>query len=548
MRILVLMLLVGPAFAAETAIHNVTGYTSTATGMREFSVLVISDAGRVVAAGGEALLADHAQAVRIDGNGRSLLPGLIDAHGHMYNLGFLQVSADLTGSASLDEALDRIAAYATANPYSKWILGRGWNQELWPVREFPSASDIDALVEERPVWLKRVDGHAGWANSRTLQLAGIDDDTPDPPGGKILRHASGKATGVLVDNAMSLVESRIPPPTKADIRKLYRTAIATLVSLGLTGMHDAGISVQQAEVYMAMAADSALDMRVYAMLNGNSDTLDAFGEPRRGLGADRLDIAAIKIYADGALGSRGAALLEPYSDDAENRGLPFWSAAELTAMAARGNARGFQVAIHAIGDLGNRMALDAFDAIQHGAPSPLRNRIEHAQVLALQDIPRFASLGVIASMQPTHATSDMNMAEDRIGAERIRGAYAWRRLLEAGARIAGGSDFPVEAANPFFGLYAAVTRQDRNGQPAGGWYADQALSRAEALHAFTLAAAYAAGQEDRLGSLEAGKWADFIIIDRDYFRVPASEIDDIRVLETWVGGERVFNATQGDGS
>jgi hypothetical protein len=310
----------------------------------------------------------------------------------------------------------------------------------------------------------------------------------------------------------------------------------------MTGVHDAGIDIREAEVYMSMADDRELYMRIYAMLSGAGENLDRIGKPIRQYGEDHLDIAAVKLYADGALGSRGAAMIEPYSDDAENRGLPFFTTDELTAFTQKANDMGFQVGIHAIGDRGNRMALDAFDRVQHGAVSPLRNRVEHAQVIALDDIPRFAALGVIASMQPTHATSDMNMAEDRVGAERIKGAYAWRRLLDSGAVLAGGSDFPVELANPWHGLYAAVTRQNRSGQPQDGWYPEQALDRAEALHSFTLAAAVAAHQEDRLGSLEPGKWADFIIIDRDYFKVPAAEIDDIQVLETWVGGKRVFTA------
>jgi hypothetical protein len=293
---------------------------------------------------------------------------------------------------------------------------------------------------------------------------------------------------------------------------------------------------------MSMADDGELAMRIYAMLSGAGANLDAMRQPLRAYGNDRLDIAAVKLYADGALGSRGAALLQPYSDDAENRGLPFYTLDELIGFTQKANDMGFQVGIHAIGDLGNRLALDAFDAVQGGAVSRLRNRVEHAQIIALEDIPRFAELGVIASMQPTHATSDMNMAEDRIGPERIKGGYAWRRLLDSGAVLASGSDFPVELANPWHGLYAAVTRQSRTGEPDGGWYSDQALSRAEALHSFTLAAAYAAHQEDRLGSLEPGKWADFVIIDRDYFEIPASEIDDIQVIETWVGGKRVFTA------
>jgi predicted amidohydrolase YtcJ len=542
MRILIFLLMAGSVFAAQTAVHDITAYTSTATGVREFNVLVFSDEGKILATGDESLLEDYPDAIRIDGKGRTLLPGLTDAHAHMSGLGFLTISLDLSGVPSVSDAVRRIAEYAATAPHSSWIQGRGWNQVLWPVKEFPTAADIDAVVSDRPVWLRRVDGHAGWANSTTLTIAGIDDDTPDPIGGKIVRDDAGKATGVLIDKAMGLVTAHIPPPSKNDIRNAYSRASAYLLSLGMTGVHDAGIDIREAEVYMSMADDRELDMRIYAMLSGAGENLDRIGKPIRQYGEDHLDIAAVKLYADGALGSRGAAMIEPYSDDAENRGLPFFTTDELTAFTQKANDMGFQVGIHAIGDRGNRMALDAFDRVQHGAVSPLRNRVEHAQVIALDDIPRFAALGVIASMQPTHATSDMNMAEDRVGAERIKGAYAWRRLLDSGAVLAGGSDFPVELANPWHGLYAAVTRQNRSGQPQDGWYPEQALDRAEALHSFTLAAAVAAHQEDRLGSLEPGKWADFIIIDRDYFKVPAAEIDDIQVLETWVGGKRVFTA------
>jgi predicted amidohydrolase YtcJ len=339
---------------------------------------------------------------------------------------------------------------------------------------------------------------------------------------------------------MDLVEKHVPQPSKDDIRVTYLKAIESLVALGLTGMHDAGISIAEAEVLISMADNAELDMRVYAMISDAGPNLDAMGKPLKGYGDDRLDIQSVKLYSDGALGSRGAAMIEPYSDDAENRGLAFWTQQELDGFVKKSNDMGFQVGIHAIGDLGNRMALDAFEKAQGGEPSPLRNRIEHSQIIAPEDIARFAKLGVIASMQPIHATSDMNMAEDRIGADRIEGGYAWRRLLDSGAVIASGSDFPVELPNPFLGLYAAVTRQDGGGMPEGGWYPDQALTRAEALHSFTLAAAYAAHCEDRLGSLEAGKWADFIVIDRNYFEVPAAEIDDIQVLETWVGGSRVY--------
>ncbi|HSM29065.1 MAG TPA: amidohydrolase [Woeseiaceae bacterium] len=530
---------------ADTAIHNVVGYTPTADGLREFNVLVVGADGRIVATGDETLLTDIPASERIDGGGLFVLPGLIDAHAHVYTQGFLDVSLNLLGTPSVAVAVARIADYAAARR-TGWILGRGWNQVLWPVQDFPAAADIDAVVADRPVWLERIDGHAGWANSKALEVAGIGADTPDPVGGKIIRDAGGNATGVLVDTAMALVEKHIPDPTRTEIRETYKAAIDSLLPLGLTGVHDAGISKTEAEVYLSMADDGDLGMRIYAMLSDTGPNLDAFAEPIRGYGNDHLDIAAVKLYSDGALGSRGAAMIEPYDDDPENRGLPFYTQRQLDEFVRTANRKGFQVGIHAIGDLGNRMALDAFERAQGGKPSPLRNRVEHAQVIALDDIPRFSELGVIASMQPVHATSDMNMAEDRVGPDRIRGGYAWRRLLDSGAVIASGSDFPVELPNPFHGLYAAVTRQDRSGMPDGGWYPDQALSRVEALHSFTLGAAYAAHQEDRLGSLERGKWADFIVVDRDYFEIPASEIDDIQVMQTWVGGKLVYEAPAGE--
>ena len=539
------ILAAGALANADTAIHNIAGYTSSNEGIVEFSVLVIDAAGRVVATGGDTLLTAHPDAEQLDGGGKTVLPGLIDAHAHVAGLGFLKTSLDLTGVQSVDDAVARIAAYAEEKPRARWITGRGWNQVLWPVREFPSAAQIDAVVDDRPVWLRRIDGHAGWANSAAMQLAGINADTPDPVGGKIVRDDNGHATGIFIDKAMTLIQSQVPRPDKAEGRAAIAAAVETLLSEGMTSVHDAGIGVENAEIYMSMADDGELAMRIYAMTGGAGDVLDAIGKPIYAYGNDHLDIASVKLYTDGALGSRGAAMIEPYSDDPENRGLPFWTQEELDAMVQKANDMGFQVGIHAIGDLGNRMALDAFDKVQGGKPSPLRNRIEHSQIVTLDDISRFAGLGVIASMQATHATSDMNMAEDRVGPQRILGGYAWRRMLDAGVILANGSDFPVELSNPFHGLYASVTRRGRDGEPEGGWYADQALTRAEALHSFTLAAAYAARQEDRLGSLEPGKWADFIVIDRDYFTVPSSEIDDIVVLETWVAGKKAF-ARQAD--
>jgi predicted amidohydrolase YtcJ len=522
-------------------LHSITGYTSTATGdVRDFTVLVFDDDGRIVDTGNDELIARRSDARQIDGRGKFVLPGLIDAHAHVANQGFLNVQLNLAGTGSVEDAIEQIAAYAKANPGSGWITGRGWNQVLWPVQGFPTAAHIDRVVPDRPVWLRRIDGHAGWANSKALEIAAIDDDTPDPVGGKIHRDADGRASGTLVDNAMRLVDTKVPPPTTEDYRRAYLAAFGQLVSLGLTGVHDTGIGIVGAETYLSMADDGEMTIRVYAMVAGAGENLDAIGTPIHSYGNDHLAIESVKIYADGALGSRGAAMIEPYDDDAENRGLPFWTQDELDAQVKKSMDMGFRVGIHAIGDYGNKQALDAFDKAQGGRYSHMRNRIEHAQVIRLEDIPRFAELGVIAAMQATHATSDLNMAEDRIGPERIKGAYAWRKLLDAGAVIANGSDFPVELANPMHGLYASVSRKRRDGFPEGGWYPDEAMTREEALHSFTWAAAYAAKQEDRLGSLEAGKWADFIVVDRDYFRIPVSEIDDIQVLQTWIGGSLVF--------
>ncbi len=537
-----LLALLAAAAQADTVLHNINGYTPTTDGIESFSVLVFDDAGQIIATGDGELLAAYPAATHLDGDGKTVLPGLTDAHAHVLGLGLLKSSLDLTGSPSVDDAVESISAYARANPSARWILGRGWNQVIWPVQEFPTAAQIDAVVDERPVWLERIDGHAGWANSAALKLAGINDDTPDPVGGKIVRDKNGHATGILVDRAMAIVGKHVPNIDKDQTQSAVEAAVRALLAEGMTGVHDAGIDLMNAEVYLSMADNNQLDMRIYAMIGGAGEVLDAIGQPIRQYGKDRLEIASVKLYSDGALGSRGAAMIEPYSDDNENRGLPFWTQQELDEQVVKANEMGFQVGIHAIGDMGNRLALNSFEKAQGGKPSPLRNRIEHAQIIAMDDIPRFAELGVVASMQSTHATSDKNMAEDRVGPERIRGGYAWRRLLDSGAILANGSDFPVELSNPFHGLYAAVTRQGRDGEPDGGWYADQALSRAEALHSFTLAAAFAANQEARLGSLEPGKWADFIVIDRDYFEIPSSEIDDIKVLQTWVAGEVMFES------
>lgn len=541
LRVLLLCALSQPLLADTLIVHGARGYTPTASGSRSFSGLIVVD-GRIerVLAEGEAP-PSIAGARIVDAGGKTLLPGLIDAHGHVPGLGQERIEADLRGAATLDETLARVRGFARKNPSNQWVVGRGWNQVLWPDKRFPTARDLDTVIADRPVVLTRVDGHAIWVNSAALKLAGVTATTADPSGGQILRDAKGEPTGVFVDAASVLVERHVPPLSDAQAKEALRAAMNEIATLGLTGVHDAGIDERQYRLYQELGAADALSVRIYAML--------ADGEVARGIIAagpkpaqfdDRLQMRSVKAWVDGALGSRGAAMLAAYSDQPNHRGLMLYTREQMNTLTALTAKHGWQLNVHAIGDAGNRVVLDAFERhMTQQQRSVLRPRIEHAQVIALSDIPRIAQLGVIASIQPTHATSDMNMAEDRVGAERIKGAYAWRALLNSGVRLAAGSDFPVELANPFHGLYAAVTRSDRNGKPPGGWRAHEKLTREEALRIFTLDAAFAAHMENAVGSLEPGKWADFILIDRDYFKVDESEIDDIHVLATYVGGQRV---------
>jgi len=533
-----------PAHAA-TLIDNANGYTLDAKGdLVRFRALAFDDAGRIIAVGSSADVAGKAaNARRIDLGGRTLLPGLIDAHGHVFGLGEQLTQLDLFHTTSLDAALKAIGDYARANSAQAWLLGRGWNQENWKLGRFPTAKELDAVVSDRPVWLARVDGHAGWANSRALALAGITKSTPDPVGGRIERDANGEATGVLVDTAQELLSSVLPRQTDAQARTMLDRALGEIARVGITSVHDAGVDVAQDRLYRLYADEGRLSARVYGMIAGAEKEFDQLAKngPLKDYGNGMYALRAVKLYSDGALGSRGAALIKPYSDAAHSHGLLFYTAAQMDALMAKAMRRGYQVNVHAIGDAGNQQILDIYQKELKATNSAAqRHRIEHAQVVTPADIPRFKTLGIIPSMQPTHATSDKNMAETRVGPERIKGAYAWRSFLHQGSRIACGSDFPVEAPNPFFGIHAAVTRQDAQGQPVAGWHAEQAMSLKEAFRCFTLDAAYAGHQEDRLGSLEAGKQADFIVIDQDLFHMPTYDIHKTGVLETWVAGKQVF--------
>ena len=531
-------------YAKCHVIFNIQGATPTSGSERilDFNWLSFGN-GKIRQIGNGEIAESEMLCQKIDGNKKYLLPGLIDAHGHVSGLGNEMLRVKLRGVKSESDAVKKVEEFAKNNPNSNWILGRGWNQVLWLNKEFPHKKSLDNSKVKKPILLRRIDGHAAWANSKALEIAGINRSTPDPDGGKIERDENGEATGVLIDNAIYLVESKIPPLSSLELEYAFDKAFQHLLSLGITSVHDAGVNKADLNYYLSKQKSSGLPVRIYGMLSGSSKHLKSWLD--KGViksDDDRLLIQSVKLYSDGALGSRGAAMLKPYTDDKDNKGLLVTQPDELNNLVELILSKGFQTNVHAIGDRGNRNVLDAFErAHSKVGGKDLRNRIEHSQVVDVNDIPRFKSLDIIASMQPIHATSDMNMAEDRVGAARLKGAYAWLKFLNQGTIVASGSDFPVELAEPFHGLHAAVTRQDRNNQPPKGWLPEDKLSPAQALKSFTLDAAYAAHQEKVIGSLEEGKWADFILVDRDVINGKPEDIWKTQVLETWVAGEKVFS-------
>ena len=541
------LILAAPA-PADTLIANVKGVQVGGDGrLQHFTGLLIGDDGKVIRTLGplddRSVNAQH----RIDGGGRTLLPGLIDAHGHMVEssggdigLGLMLLELDLNGTTSLADLKERLGSYATGNPGSGWIRGRGWNQELWAGKEFPTAADLDAVVRDRPVLLTRVDGHAAVANSMALKVAGITAEVRDPQGGKIERDSSGRPTGLLVDNAVDLAIKSIPKPSAAELDLALAKAQDILLSYGVTAVGAMSTPLTSWEAMRRAGAAGRLKVRmmVYADQLGS---LRAEPAPTAWLYGDRLRMVGIKFYADGALGSRGAWLKQPYADKPETRGLQFHSDAEILSLADQAASRGFQVAIHAIGDAANAQVISTYEALAKKYGMNRRWRIEHFQIVDPADIPRLAPAGIIASMQPVHQTSDRVMAETRLGPNRLAGAYAWQTVLRSGARLAFGTDFPVESPNPFPGLSAAISRQDVNGQPPGGWMPSERLTLEQALDAYTRGAAYAGFAEDRIGSLEPGKWADFVLVDRDPTKVDPQSLARTQVLETWVGGKKVWS-------
>ena len=546
--VMLALLAAGPAPVAAQAdlvLHNARIYTVDAE-HPEAEALAVRGGRLLMVGRREAVLTAYPEAERLDAEGRTVVPGLIDAHAHLMGQGLSMLEADLVGTASKEEIVERLEAFADERglPEGAWLTGRGWDQNDWPEGKFPARADLDAAFPERPVWITRVDGHAAWANTAALKAAGLDAlrAAEDPEGGRILRDDEGEPTGVLVDAAMPLVGQHQPAPTAEARQQALQLVLGETAKYGLTGVHEAGIDAATIDLYKEAISAGTFNLRLYGMIGGRGETFDQFCQegPLLDYGG-KLTVRAVKFYMDGALGSRGAALLDDYADEPGNKGLLNRAPAAFEKDVQRSLECGFQVNTHAIGDRANRVVLDAYEAaLQQTGRTTGRHRVEHAQILAPEDLPRFAELGVIASMQPTHATSDMPWAEDRLGPERIQDAYAWQALTDSGARLAFGSDFPVEQVNPLLGFYAAITRQDAEGQPEGGWQPAQRVSRAAALRGFTLDAAYAAFQEDELGSLEPGKRADFVILSTDIMQAPPADILHTDVVATYLGGQKIY--------
>jgi predicted amidohydrolase YtcJ len=504
---------------------------ATAVAVRDGRILAVGDA-----AGMQGLIGPATR--RVDLPGTTVVPGLGDAHVHVEGLGDARETIDLVGAAALDEAVARVRTGAAALPPADWVRGRGWDQNDWPQKRFPSAATLDAATGGRPAFLRRIDGHAAWVNTRALELAGVTAATPDPSGGRIIRDDSGRPTGVLVDAAMALVSAKIPPASHEARKRRIAKGLRACAEAGLTSVHDAGVDLAGVALYKELLADGPLPVRAYLMLRGPEEFL-AHPElrPEIGLGDGQLTIRSIKVVADGALGSRGALLLAPYADESNTKGLLTVDPAKYRTMLQRALAQGFQVNTHAIGDAANRLVLDAYQqAFGGGSGATKRFRIEHAQIVAPEDVDRFRGLGVIPSVQPTHCTSDMYWATDRVGPKRAEGAYLWKTFLAQGVRLPAGSDAPVESIAVVPGLHAAVTRQDAKGWPPGGWHPRERVSADQALRMFSADVAYAAFEEADRGAIAAGKRADFTILSQDPTAVPPSAILKTRIVMTIVGG------------
>ena len=529
------------AALADGLVDNVNGITLDAEGkVVRFRGLLIDREGKVA----QLLTAKDKPPkqldFRMDGRGMTMLPGLIDAHAHVHALGFTAMTLDLANTTSLDEALSAIRDYAAKHPERRWIIGRGWNQEKWGLGRFPTAAELDSAVPDRPVWLQRIDGHAGWANSKAMEIAGIVPATKSPPGGRI-EAVGGKPSGLFVDGAMELVDRHVPAPRAAERDVALGEAQKALHARGVTAVADMGTTIDEWQSFRRAGDEGWLTMRIFSYAGGVDNMVAIAGpKPTPWLYGDRLRMGGVKLYLDGALGSRGAWLKKPYADAPGQFGLPFLDNAQLRNLMVRAAMDGFQTAVHAIGDAANDDAISAVEELADTYPQDRRWRIEHVQIVDPADIPRLAKHGIIASMQPVHQTSDRLMAEARLGPDRLAGAYAWNSILKAGGRLAFGSDAPVELPDPFAGLAAAISREDEKGQPFGGWLPAERITREAALAAYTSGAAHASFAEAKVGALQPGLRADFILIDTDPMLSSPSQIRNTIVEETWVGGQRAY--------
>ena len=532
-----------PAFA-DVLIDNVEGVTIDEDGdVKRFTGIVIGDDGKIVQLlerGDKKPQTDY----REDGQGRVMIPGLIDAHAHVMGVGIGALTLDLSDTRSLDEALAKIAAFAAENEARPWILGRGWNQEQWGLGRFPTAAELDRAVSDRPVYLQRVDGHAGWANTLALQAAGITAETKSPEGGRIERLAgSQEPSGVFVDAAEELMNRAIPAPRPVERDLAFAEAQKVLHRQGITAVADMGTTIEDWQAFRRAGDRGTLTLRIMSYAAGPDQMeLIAGSRPSPWLYDDKLRMNGVKLYLDGALGSRGAWLKQPYADDPGNTGLPLTSPAKLRNILVRAAQGDFQPAIHAIGTAANAEALNAISEIAESFPGDRRWRIEHVQIVDPVDLPKLGQNGIIASMQPVHQISDRLMAEARLGPNRLDGAYAWNTILGLGGTLAFGSDAPVESADPFAGMAAATTRMDANGEPFGGWRPQDRVNREQALAGFTAWAAYAGFAEGRFGRLLPGERADFVLVDTDPLMATPAQLRATKVLETWVGGRKVYDA------
>ena len=522
------------------------GHIVTLTEAGDTATSVAITDGKIVAVGTNTDLAKLAgpDTKTIDLSGATVVPGFNDSHCHLYGLGKALAEIDLNGTISPEDVAARVAAAMTEAPGNDWLQGRGWDQNDWAVQAYPTKALLDPITGDRPTLLRRVDGHAALCNSAALKLAGITADTPNPDGGEILRDADGEPTGVLIDNGVALVRAIIPPVSAPEMKRRVLLAVEHCLENGITGVHEAGVSWARAQLYQEMAASGELRLRVYGLYDDREETLaKALAAGPLFTDDEMFTARAIKLYADGALGSRGALLHEDYCDHAGNKGLAVTSLDHLQEVAVKAAAAGFQVGTHAIGDRANTLILDLYRDVfaQHPVDDP-RWRIEHAQILTPDDIPRFAELGVIAAMQPVHCTSDMDWAGDRLCESRLVGAYAWQSLLDAGAQLCSGTDFPVERVSALDGLYASRTRTHHDGTPPGGWQPQERLDGRTALELYTAGSAYAAFMEDRLGRIAPGFLADLTVLDGNPITCDPSELLAMKVLWTVVGGEVRFAA------